>query len=211
MKYFGRNQLNDISLDDEDHLKNDYPEGFNKVNIKPGKSGAWKIEIFEVTKKEVSLYNLRLIRDGRLDRVVPPGWYTRLTRNGGVIMSDTPAEAHENFDGYCMANGHVLINGLGLGFVLQAILTKKEVTKVTVIEQSKDVIKLVSRSIKDQRVSIINADALTWAPPANETYGLVWHDIWDSICEDNKPQMKLLRKKYARKAARQGCWSEEYL
>lgn len=211
MKYYGRNQLNEINLDDDDHFRNDYPVGFSKVDIPEGKSGKWKIERFEFTRQEGGLYNLRLIRDGQRKRVIPPGWYTRLVRDRCVVMSDTPAEAHEHSRAFALAKGNVLINGLGLGFYLKAILAKDEVKSVTVIEKSKDVIKLVGKTNKDPRVTIINADALIWRPARGVKFDLAWHDIWDDINEDNKQAMLKLKIAYKGKAQRQACWSEEYL
>lgn len=211
MKYFRQNQLNEIDLDAEDHLRNDYPVGFSKVNIKEAKSREWEVQKFEVTRSEVGLYNLRLIRDGQRRRVVPPGWYTRLVRNKTIVMSDTPAEAHEHAKAFAAAKGNILVNGLGLGFYLKAILTKKEVKSVIVIEKSKDVIKLVGSSINDNRVTIINADAKNWRPKKGAKFNYVWHDIWDDINEYNKSDMLKLKMAYKSKAAKQGCWSEEYL
>mgnify|MGYP001566944409 CR=1 FL=1 len=127
-------------------------------------------------------------------------------------MSDTPAEAHEHHRFYHMARGRVLINGLGLGFALAAILRKPEVEHVTVVERSPDVISLVAPTYAtDPRVTITRADAMTWRPPSGTRYGAVWHDIWTTICDDNKPEMTRLRRAYGRRTAWQGCWSEEYM
>jgi hypothetical protein len=41
-----------------------------------------------------------------------------------------------------------------------------------------------------------------------ERYGMVWHDIWDSFCGDNLPEMTRLKRKYGRRADWQGCWGE---
>jgi len=207
--YFGDNALGQIDLKAGDHLVNPYPKGFSKIDLKPGKSGEWSVEKFTVSRDAVGLYNLRLIRDGRRDRVVPPGDYTRLVHNRIIVMSDTPAEAHEHTPLYKAATGNVLINGLGIGFGLQAVLSKPAVKSVIVVEKSKDVIKLVGRQIKDPRVTVINADAFEYQPDCK--YDVVWHDIWNEIDEDNKPQMLTLRKKYARRAKWQGFWSANYL
>lgn len=213
MTVLAANQLHLINLDRKDHIRNPYPDGFTPVDIPPGTSGEWTVSRFVVTEDDVGLSNLRLIRDGQLRRIVPPGTYSRLTHAGeGVVMSDTPAEAHEHRRFYLNARGSILINGLGLGFSLQAILQKPAVTHVTIIERSADVISLVAPTYTaDPRVTVINADAMTWRPPKNTRYGAVWHDIWTTICADNKPTMTNLRRAYARRTAWQGCWSEEYL
>lgn len=206
------NQLHRINLDRKDHFHNPYPKGWSKVDVPEGISGDWSIQKFKVTEREAGLFNLRLIRDGQCHRIVPIGVYTKLLHKGeGVVMSDTPAEAHEHNRLFAMAEGKVLLNGLGLGFALKAILSKPKVEYVTVIEKSPDVIKLVAPTFQEQRVEVIEADALTWRPHKGQGFNIAWHDIWTDICEDNKSEMSKLKRAYARRCGWQACWSEGYL
>jgi spermidine synthase len=105
-----------------------------------------------------------------------------------------------------------VINGLGLGVCLKAILEKTEIESVTVIEKSKDVINLVEPSfLDDPRVTIIHADALEWKAPRNVKYDFVWHDIWDDICTNNLETMGTLHRKYARRSGWQDSWCRDLL
>jgi hypothetical protein len=162
-----------------------------------------------VTEEELVIFNLRAaFHPG--GRNLDPGTYTRLTRNGAVIMTDTPAEIRDHIWFVNRAWGHVLINGLGLGVCLQMVLEKPEVERVTVIEKSEDVIVLVAPSFsKDNRVQIILADAFEYQPPKGVRYGAVWHDIWDTICGDNLPSMHRLHRKYGRRTEWQNSWCRE--
>lgn len=169
------------------------------VSVPEGTSGAWRVEQYEVPADRWQGFR----------RVVPPGRYTRLTRNGKVIMSDTPDEKRDHMWFAQRARGNVLINGLGLGMVLGAILRKLEVSSVTIIENSPDVIRLVAPSYRDPRVTIIEADALEWRPAPGQRYDAVWHDIWDDICADNLPEMHKLHRRYGRRAAFQGSWARD--
>lgn len=175
------------------------------VTVPEGERGAWRVVRFEVERD--SLSNLRLARDGRGCR---PGVYTKLVhRQRGVIMSDTSAEKRDHYPFIWKAKGHVLINGLGLGMCLQAVLAKPEVTKATVVELDSDVIALVgSHYSGDDRVEIVSASAFDYEPPKGARYGAVWHDIWDEICISNLKEMTRLKRKYGRRADWQGCWSE---
>ena len=181
-----------------------------KVSVPEGESGLWKVEQFTVSKEDASFERMRsLFRGGRY---VPEGTYTRLTRGGRVIMSDTPDEIRDHSYIIRNAKGHVLINGLGIGMVLQACLEKPRVTKVTVIEKSPDVIDLVAPHYRERygdKVEIIQADAFEWKPPKDVRYGAVWHDIWDNICGDNLPEMHKLHRKYGRRTDWQGSWGRE--
>lgn len=194
-----------------------YPKYFGPVYVPEGVSGNWSVEKFSISDEEAS-WNNAIATFSSSRRDVEPGNYTRLmgpNQFDNPIMSDTPTEAWDHYKFVCQAKGHVLINGLGLGFVLRAILNKPEVEHVTVIEISPNVIDLVapyySPNYEDSRVTIIQADALEWRPPKNVRFGAVWHDIWPSICSDNLPDMHKLHRRYGRKADWQGSWSRDLL
>jgi predicted membrane-bound spermidine synthase len=173
-----------------------------KVNLPNSKNGDWEISKFEVKKLDYrSLF---------VGRHVPKGEYTKLTRNGQLIMSDTPAEMTDHHIALKKAKGTCLINGLGLGMLLKNILLKDEVTEVIVIEISNKLIELIGTYFEnDHRVKIINADAFKYIPEKNKKFDMVWHDIWDSICGDNLPEMKRLHRKYYGKAKWQGSWCKK--
>lgn len=176
-----------------------------QVTIPEGTQGPWRIERFTVEPN--SFENFRLAMSGRSVR---PGTYTALKHaNRGIVMSDTAAEMRDHYQFVRRAEGRVLINGLGLGMCLGAVLAKPAVEHVTVVEIDSDVIALVAPHYTcDPRVEIVNASAFDYAPPKTARYGAVWHDIWDEICTENLTEMTRLKRKYGRKADWQGCWSE---
>lgn len=182
-----------------------------QVNIPDGRSNAWEVSSFEVSEKDATFHNMRAaFKPGQ--RFIKPGKYKKLTRNGYLIMSNTPAEISDH---YCFISkakkgGHILINGLGLGVALSTILDSECVESVTVIEKSADVIFLVGPSFRhDKRVNIIHADAFNWKPPRGVRYNAVWHDIWDDICTDNVSEMTRLHRKYGKRTDWQGSWCKE--
>lgn len=183
-----------------------------KVSVPEGRSGNWSIERFTVTEDKARFHQLQSLFAGRGG--VKAGTYTGLYRDGYVIMSDTPDEIRDHIQFIHRATGNVLINGLGLGMCLQAVAKKPEVTHVTVIEQSEDVINLVSQhylTMFPGKIIIVHADAYTYQPPKGMRYDTVWHDIWDDICLDNLPEMEKLHRKYGRRCDWQGSWCKEYL
>lgn len=181
-----------------------------KVSIPEGQRGDWRVVRFDVSADEAAWASVRALRDGRGGIV--PGTYTKLVCKGrGTVMSDTPDERRDHMPAYRKAKGHVLINGLGLGMVLGAILKKSEVESVTVVEISQDVIDLVWPHYACDRLKVVKSCAYAYDPPKGVRYGAVWHDIWDSICADNLPSMTRLKRKYGRRADWQGCWAEGWL
>ncbi len=178
-----------------------------KVHVPEGEAGSWKVKCYTVTADNEKLQRIRAIFNG--GRYVPAGTYTQLTRNGSLVMSDTPDEIRDHWSFICKASGNVLINGLGLGMVLQAILNKSEVDKATVIEISPEVVALVGEHYQEHygsRLEIIQADALTWQPPKGTRYFAIWHDIWSDICSGNLPEMHKLHRRYGHRCNWQGSW-----
>jgi len=176
------------------------------IDVPDGVSGDWEVNSFEVPKEDLS----QLISMLKSSRYVPAGKYKRLLRRGRCIMSNTPDEINDFMRFVRVASGSILVNGLGLGVLLKALLNKPDVTEVTVIEKSEDVVKLVAPTyLKDSRVTIIHADAFEYNPPKGKRYDAVWHDIWDGICTDNLEGMKKLHRKYGRKARFQASWARD--
>lgn len=174
-----------------------------EIDVPDGTSGEWKIETKKVEERELSQV-LSMMKTGR---GVPGGIYKILKRGGTTVMSNTPDEIRDFMNFVDRAVGSVLVNGLGLGVLLKALLNKTEITEVVVIEKSTDVIKLVGEHYtKDPRVTIINADAFEYTPPKNKRFNAAWHDIWDNICSDNLEEMKRLHRKYGKKADYQESW-----
>ncbi len=184
----------------------------DQVTIPEGTRGPWRIERFEISEAEAKFAGLRAIVSGGRG-AISPGTYTKLTHaKRGLIMSDTPDEMRDHFSAVIEARGHVLINGLGIGMVLAAVLKRPEVTKVTVVEIDSDLIALAGpHYIKDQRVEIVCADAFEYQPPKGVRYGCVWHDIWDDLCADNLEEMTKLKRKFGRRTDWQGCWGEHFI
>ena len=172
------------------------------VNLPEMKKGKWSVEHFNVDREDW--------RSALRGRSVPLGkTFTRLMRGNTLVMSDTPAEKRDHESAYYRAKGHCLVNGLGIGMIIKNLLAKDGVTKVTVVEISQDLIDLIAPHYQDPRLTIVCANALDYQPPKGERYGMVWHDIWDSICADNLEDMRKLHHKYGRCCDWQGSWARE--
>lgn len=173
------------------------------INVPDGISGNWAVESFTVEDGDTSQFISAL----KYGRSVPGGKYKRLVRNGTTVMSNTPDEIRDFLPFTFKAHGSIIINGLGLGVLLKKLLSKDDVTEITVIEKSYDVINLVAETyLKDKRVSIICADAFEFKPPKGKQYNYAWHDIWDYICSDNLKEMHTLHRKYGRRVDYQESW-----
>lgn len=185
-----------------------------KTDVPEGRTENWAIGRFTVSEDASSMDRLQGLFGGT-GRYTPPGDYTRLCRISekrsfnNVVMSDTPDELRDHWSPVLEAHGHCLVHGLGLGIVAEACLRKEDVSKVTVIELESEVIGLVAPYLREKwgdRIEIIEANCLEWKPPKGVRYGMVWHDIWDSMCEDNLGDMHKLHRRYGRRTDWQGSW-----
>jgi hypothetical protein len=196
-----------------------------RADIPERRRGQWAVRQFTVSEADEEVSRLRsVISFGSRGRFVPQGTYTGLYRGATPVMTDTPDEIRDHRLPIYEARrrgGHVLLNGLGLGVVVQAILQDEEpapwnheaqVERVTVVEIDPDVIELVAPYLEERfhpRLEVVRGDALTWQPPKGRRYSVAWHDIWDNICGDNMTEMIRLHRRYARRADWQGSWCRE--
>ncbi len=180
-----------------------------KVNVPEGRNGPWRVEKFVIPE-----HDIRGIVYALHGRPVQPGTFTRLMKDGArdPMMSDTPAEISDLLDFIYKAHGRVLINGLGIGVVLKALLKKPEVTHIDVVELEQDIIDLVWPTYNDgTRLTLHHANAFTIEWPVGTTWDCAWHDIWADICTDNLKEITQLKRKYARRVRYQRAWVEETL
>lgn len=175
------------------------------INVPDGVSGNWAVQSFTVSEEDAKFAGLRAMMHGGRGGI-KAGTYKKIQRGETLVMSNTPDEIQDFRHFVHRATGKVLVNGLGLGVLLKALLDKPEVTEIIVIEKSQDVINLVAETYKDKRLTIINADAFEYQPPKGERYNCVWHDIWDNITSDNLNEMTTLHRKYGSRCNYQESW-----
>ena len=110
-----------------------HPGGWpTRCFIGEGVSGDWRVERFEITKQAAEFSHLRAAFGHPLE-AVDPGHYTRLTHHGHVVMSNTRMELETHEPLLHRARGRILLNGLGLGMALAAVLNEPRVTHVTLL------------------------------------------------------------------------------
>lgn len=179
------------------------------------------IEEFEVTAKDAMWFNLRQLRAGRTEHILPPGKYLKLVKrsayNDVVVMSDTPMERETNSEFLKIVSGDVLIAGLGIGLILIPTLENENVKSVTVLEYEGEVIDMVLPSIlkqltleQCQKLTVVHADVYTYIP--DSTFDTIYLDIWSFITSDNLDSMEELTKNYIGYLNDDGwidCWSRE--
>lgn len=99
-----------------------------------------------------------------------------------VVMSDSQHEQRLNSRIVTEARGDVLLLGHGLGFIVQLLMINPAVTSITIIEISSEIIELVKSQLTyNEKVRVILADALDWAPDMQ--FDVIYDDC-DYLPED---------------------------
>lgn len=185
-----------------------------RVDVPECDTGRVRVERFVVGESDMT--NLRLSFEGR---DTTPGTYTALVVDGVFWMSDTDAEARDHFPifrqlGWCE---RLLINGLGLGMVLQAALDGENMHHIDVVEIDEDVIDAVGPHYAKRAaergigLTIHHDDAYTVKWPKGSSWSCAWHDIWPTLCTDDLDEHAKLHRRYARRTGWQGSWGHELL
>ncbi len=174
-----------------------------KWNVPEGKSGDAKITHFTIDR---SAYTMQLMS---FSPVVPEGTYCKLHVGKKLMMSNTPWERQTNYQFLMHGKGDVLILGLGLGYVVRDLLREKcnPINSITVVENNKGVVKLVSPYVEHPKVEVVHADAFTYKP--TKMFDSIWADIWDTPGEEQTSERRKLIGHY-RKYKNPGGWMKTW-
>ncbi len=123
--------------------------------------------------------------------------YLALTQGNNIWMSLNPNEIETMKPFINKGKGHVLVLGLGMGYVPYMLSLKKEVKSITIIEKDKDVIELFSKLIwpkfvNKEKIKIIKDDAIKYVEK-NHQYDYIFADLWHDP-EDGLPLFVSLKR-----------------
>lgn len=177
--------------------------------------GVASISTFQFDEEKNRLYNLRNRMQSNGLFHIYTGEYVRLLVNGQVMMSDTPMERFTNKKFIDDAHGRVMIAGLGIGLITQAIQDKENVSEIIVVEKHKDVIDLVADKIMHAKIKILNADIFDNVFDKTEKFDTIYFDIWPTITTENLEEMAKLHRMYLKnkrtKESYMDSWMREFL
>ena len=124
--------------------------------------------------------------------------YLALLKNNEIWMSLNPNEIKTMEPYVEKAQGHVLVLGLGMGYVAYMMANKKEVKSVTVIEKDSNVINIFNNLLwpsfnNKEKIKIINDDALSYLKRKQKDFNYIFADIWHSP-DDGLPLFLKIKK-----------------
>lgn len=189
-------------------IKDRYP-GVDKIT-----SGVATIKAFNITDEQATKFNLSVLMSGGHGfQCISKGDYVKLIVNGQLMMSDTQFERRTNMNFVQHAKGRVMIAGLGVGLILNAIKDKVEsgeITSIVIYEKYQDVIDLVAHRYSDLPLEIRCEDILTYKPKKGEKYDTIYFDIWPEVCRDNLHEIATLHQRW-KSHKEKGGWMDSWM
>lgn len=150
-----------------------YPTPEVAALYRPRGAGAWELTVTPLVMCPGYWGAARLVEN-----------MAALQKDGDVWMSLAPLEIESQVIAVAAASGHVVIMGLGMGWVAAECACRAEVTAVTVVERDPDVIALhralnLFDRLPDDcggKVRVVQGDAYDWTP--DQPVDLLFADIW---------------------------------
>ena len=140
-----------------------------------------------------------------------------LNKSNECIMSSNLFERLTNQNFIDTAKGDVIIFGLGLGLIIFPLLEDDEVTSITVIDKSVDIIDNIGPIIKkydvNDKLTIINGDVFTYYQQLNDAkFDVAYFDYWnivDSTIYNDMETLKELYKNNIKETGQIMYWCED--
>lgn len=188
-------------LDAKRYTENSY---YKNIRITDIKDGEWELRQESYAPyRAVICHDMMLLEDFR--EVPPLGFFPEefkfpaVLEGGNEWMTLTPVDLDTSEEAIEAAHGKVITFGLGLGYYAYMCSEREEVSSITVVERSADVIRLFKTHILPQfphrdKVRIIEADAFEYAAEVmpKEGYDVAFVDTWRDA-KDGTPMYRRMK------------------
>lgn len=131
------------------------------------------------------------------------------------VMSDTSLEKITNLNFVSEAKGDVLIIGLGIGLIIFPLLSKVDVSSITVIEKSEELVSQIKPFISSNdtygKFSVEIGNAFNYE--TLKKYDYIYIDIWSNFNNDFKKEVEYLKSRfsnYLNTSGKINCWGEDF-
>jgi len=189
-------------LDTSRYTENPY---YKKIRIPDRIIGNWELKTETYPPYRGFVCNDPLIRPDLTD-IPQIGFFDRpfsfpaILENGNEWMTLTPVDLDTCDDAIASARGRVVTFGMGLGYFAYMASRKQEVSQVTVVDISPEVISLFETCILPQfshpeKVNIVCADAFAYAEKVlpGEQFDYAFVDTWRDVSDGFPMYVKMKR------------------
>ena len=197
MNYYVLNNLK--CLNPKDYLDNPYVKAIGQV----GKNKKYALKFINYYPYQLFAYDDIRIDGYRENSQI--GYfrdkfsYLALTEGNNIWMSLNPNEIETMKPFINKGKGHVLVLGLGMGYVPYMLALKNCVKSVTIVEKDQNITDLFNAFIwpkftNKEKIKIIKDDAISYVKRQKEaTYDYIFADLWHDP-EDGLPLFVELKK-----------------
>ena len=194
-------------LDKKDYLNNPYVKAIKNT----GKNGKYSLRYINYDPYQLFAYDDIKMEgykeNSRIGYFKEKFSYLALTEQQNIWMSLNPNEIETMKPFIEKGKGHVLVLGLGMGYVPFMLANKDLVKSVTVVEKEEAIINLFNDLIfpsfvNKEKIKIVKGDAVEYVTKNNH-YDYIFADLWHNP-EDGLPLFVSLKKINQRI----DCWLE---
>ncbi len=196
---------------------------YKNIKIPEIKDGDWEFK-HECYSPYRAIIVGDMLRSDDFSEYPPLGFFTEeftfpaVLEGGNEWMTLTPVDIDTSDEAIAAARGKIVTFGLGLGYYAYMVSEKPEVSSITVVEKSPDVIRLFERYILPQfphreKVKIINADAFEYAEKTmpKEHFDLAFVDTWRDASDGAPMYEKMKRLEHLSPDTKFLYWIENFL
>ena len=207
-------------LDSRRYTENPY---YKNVKIENVKDGSWELKLESYAPYRAVIAGDMILGDD-FTEVPPLGFFAdrfdfpAVLEDGNEWMTLTPVDLDTCDEAIAAAHGKVVTFGLGLGYYAYMVARKPDVESITVIEKSRDVIRLFEKYIlpyfdNKEKLRIINADAFEYAESVmpDEEYDFAFVDTWRDASDGAPMYEKMRALEHLSPATRFEYWIENFL
>lgn len=217
-KVINNSKMNDISiLNSNEFIFNEYYKIIGQIKAS---NSSWKLMTLNYEAYEGFVSDEIEVDDVFYNEHTPISYFKEkfpflaVLDNDEIWMSIIPHEINTMKQPIKNATGNVLVYGLGLGYYLFNIVNKKEVNKVTVIENDKRIIDLFNEYLlpkfpHKEKINILFKDAFDVASKMSPEYDYVFADIWHNVGDGEILYLKLKGKEKNFPNAKFDYWIEK--
>lgn len=179
----------------------------------------WKFSTYSYTSFEGFVSNEIVVDPDYFAEHTPISYFDKefpffaVTQKDEIWMSIIPHEINTMKQPIENAFGNVLVLGLGLGYYVFNVVSKKNVNSVTIIENDKKIINLFNKYLlpkfpNKEKISIICADAINFIKDSPKKFDYVFADIWHNVGDGEMLYLKLKGKEKYKPNAKFDYWIE---
>ena len=196
---------------------------YKNIRIPSVKDGNWEFKWEEYSPyRGVIAEDMVIYEDFK--EVPPLGFFPdgfrfpAVLENGNEWMTLTPVDLDTCEEAIAKARGKIVTFGLGLGYYAYMASEKADVESVTVVELSKDVIRLFEKHILPQmknrhKIKIVNADAFEYAEKfmPGEHFDVAFVDTWRDASDGAPMYLKMKKLEHLSPNTEFIYWIESFL